>query len=273
MTVPRPSRRRRQRIDPAEKVQADAIRRARREAVSIERLAARMRLASFRAWMRSTVSRMSSLVPALLEQEGVALNDALTSLRPSAAWEAVTRHGPSYGGWMHGVAERFYLGLVASTSGVLPSRCDVQAELVLRCRASSSDHVVLNVVEHGIEIAVYGAGYQLATALGIGRLFVDQDLPEIAAAACIGHPIEEVTDLPLLVGRGLTVDSADRLSGGWVIGFAVDVVGLDLPWSTRGAPFATNTVRGGNGISCDDRAGARMSVLTGGNSAHAGSAL
>lgn len=226
MTVPMPRRRRRKRIDRDEKAQADAIRRARREAGAIERLAARMHLASFRAWMRATVSRMSSLVPALLEGEGVALDDALMRLRPGAAWTAVTRHGPSYGVWMHSVAERFYFGLVASTSGVLPSRGDVQAELVLRCRASSFDHVVLNVVEHGIEIAIGGAGYQLATARGVGRLFVTQDLPEAAAAACIGRPIEEVTDLPLLAGRGLTVDSADRRPGGWVLAFAVEELAL-----------------------------------------------
>ena len=217
-------------------MQADAIRRARREAIAIDRLAARLRLASFRGWMQTTVSRMSSLVPALLEGECVALEDALMRLRPSPAWKAVTRSGSADGGGAHTRSlKHFYLGMLAGVSQVLPTRGDVQGELVLRRRASTPGRTAVNVVGHRIEIAIQGPAHQLATANGVGRLLVKLDLPETVAVACVGRPLEEITDVPLLAGRGLTVDGAQRHAGGWVFGFAVDCVTIDLPWSDSSA--------------------------------------
>lgn len=208
---------------------------ARRDAKTLDRLLAELRIVAFRRWLATSVTQMSVLVPDLVSTEGRDLDCAVNALRPTRAW--------GFGASTVGTAKIRYLARVGAFyryatcggSGVRRDQRSVgpafcQGRVVLRAGTSPLERVVVEVVAGGLEVLIGADGFALRTIAGQGRLRLDRGLPDALAAACRGRSLDEIVDHALLRGRGFEVDDVVQHGSASTIVFRVGDLPVAMPW-------------------------------------------
>lgn len=190
----------------------------------LDRLVERMRLASFRTYLLATVETMSALVPDVLRLVGADVPTALQRLRPSRMWPMITKMEGEYG-----------------RTGPATNRCvRVAGRLVTRPAPLIGDTVITDdalgdwveakVFGGSLDVALRSNGFELSTQDGTGYIRLAASLPDTVISACIGRPLTDVVDHPLLHTGGFVIQNAANVGGASSLAFDIDRLPLELPW-------------------------------------------
>lgn len=205
--------------------------RAREEALMIDRLVETLRLASFRNYLGATVCSMSMIVPDVLAIAGSDVGSALHLIRPAHLWPSQTspqkpvkrrqashanrrwRSKPSFADpCVYGHSPPMLVGDAIISDGAL------------------GDWIAVSIFGDSLEIVLRGDGYQLSTHAGTAQIQLVDALPDTVAAACVGRPIAEVVDHPILRSVDFVIEDAMQDAGATRLYFAVGQTSLDPPW-------------------------------------------
>lgn len=213
---------------------AEAARwRALRESIAIDRVAGDMRLASFRAFLRATVSSMSALAPDVLGSVGFDVEQALGILRPVRNWlnDAHAYISPVRRPKGRRVGGGREWSIRVDLWGGEPH--DLRGDGIVR-EGALGDFLLIGILGSSLEIHLQGTAFQLTTRAGVAHLALDRTLPDMLAASCRGRPLDDVVDHALMRGRGLVVDEVLQTDCRSVLVFACGEIGLRTPWGTDG---------------------------------------
>lgn len=216
------------------KVRAAALRRALDEAVTIERMAEAARLQSYRAYLQATVGFVSPILLNAIARVDIPIDDVADLLRPPRGWP---RRDPGAQSYRQAAAAGLFEAAEtrAASAEVLDARVARGGRggaLHLETRALGL--LVVRVVGRSLEVALRLRASSISSIGGVGRLRTDRLLPETVTMDCIGRPVSEIVDHPLLRGRGWTVDRIEGRPDGagfTVLVFATGQEPLTLPWS------------------------------------------
>lgn len=201
-----------------------AGKRAREEALMLDRLVETLRLASFRSFLSATVDSMSSLVPDVLEMAGSDVASTLQRIRPGHMWPSITRLEDQYGRTGPAFNRKVRVG------GKLVTRpAPLMGDAVI-AEGALGDWVEAKVVGGSLEVTLRSGGFELTTQDGTGYIRLAGKLPATVLAACPGRPLAEVIDHPLLRPRGFVIDRATDVAGASSLTFNVGRLALQLPW-------------------------------------------
>lgn len=185
------------------------IRQARRQArfqhAEIEEVRDAAALAAFRAEIGAVIRSASPLLISLLGLEGLTFDSAVARLKPSELWPRRPRLSargckrPS-----HGHLLRYYL------LGIGPTQLSVPPLPSRRFDRDDGSYIVLQMVDHSLELAASIPPVWLKTRFGQLRVQLDTALPDTIAAACVGRMIEEVVDHEAWRGRGWRIVAVEE---------------------------------------------------------------
>lgn len=195
---------------------------ARDHADLADRLLADLRLTAFRSYLRSTVTRMSALIPDVLRTEGVEIDWMIHALRASGTWSAAASANPGDAACDRTVAP--------DGGGAAPSmraRHDGSASIV-RDRPGRS-RIGIEVVGGRLELRVESKACVLSTIAGLGQITLTSRLPEALAMACEGRTVDDVVDHDLLRGRGFAVVGVIQHDAASTILFTVGELPVEFP--------------------------------------------
>jgi hypothetical protein len=72
-----------------------------------------------------------------------------------------------------------------------------------------------------LDISLRTNGCELSTHDGTGYIRLPGLLPDVVIAACVGRPLTDVIDHPLLHGRGFVIQNASNVGGSASLAFEV----------------------------------------------------
>lgn len=219
-----------------EQMRKDAGRRARDEALMLDRLVECMRLASFRNYLGATVHSMSAIVPDVLATvpdvlatAGSDVTSALQRIRPGHLWPMSTAPKATTSK-MAQASRRGYpirtIGDARATTYRSPSRA---GDAVI-ADGAPGEWVEVAIVGDSLEVVLRSDGSELSTHAGFAHLRLAGSLPDTVLAACEGRPLDDVVDHPLLRGRGYVVARSSKLASASTLQFEVGRVALEMPW-------------------------------------------
>lgn len=205
--------------------------RARKEALMLDRLVETMRLANFRSYLVATVHSMSAIVPDVLAMAGTDVGSALQCIRPSHRWPGSTvarkmRHHPRSAPLFQRVAASpSFANPRAATYPLTPLVGDA-----IISEGAPGEWIEASILGDSLEIVLRSDGYELSTHAGTAHLKLASSLPATVTAACVGRPLIEVVDHPLLRAGGFVIERAAQAAGSTRLSFDVGQVSLELPW-------------------------------------------
>jgi hypothetical protein len=208
-----------------------AGRRAREEALMLDRLVETMRLASFRSYLAATVCSMSAIVPDVLATAGTDVASALQRIRPGHMWPMKMSSRKTFS---RRQAARLSHGRFPAPSFVDPCAVAYLPPLVVGdaiiSEGAPGDWIEASILGDSLEITLRSDGYELSTHAGTAHLKLAGALPVTVLAACAGRPLAEVVDHPLLRSGDYVIERAAQVSGSSRLSFNLGQVGLELPW-------------------------------------------
>ena len=200
-----------------------AGKRARDEVVEIKRKMERMRLASFRSYLGATVNTMSSLVPDVLALVGWDIASALQRMRPADAWPRITGFEAEYGRTKPRWSRLIKVGGGYARRPAPPIWTGVIAE------GTPGDRVEASIRGGSLDVTLQGDRFRLSTQDGTGYIQIEASLPDTVIAACVGRPLADLVDHPLLRSKDFVIEHAAQL-GGTALSFDTGRLDLVLPW-------------------------------------------
>lgn len=202
----------------------EAGRLARDEAAMLDRLVETIRLASFRSYLLATVETMSALVPDVLLMAGSDVATALQRLRPGHMWPMITKSEGEYGRTGATANRRIR---VAGRSVTRPA--PLIGDTVIS-EDALGDWVEAKVFGGSLDVSLRSAGFELSTHDGTGYVKLADLLPDTMVAACVGRPLTDVVEHPLLHSRAFVIQDAANVAGASSLTFDVGRLALELPW-------------------------------------------
>ena len=205
---------------------------ARYRVEEIERFRRAAIVAAFREELRSAIRSVSPFLLALLEVEGLNLDDVAHRIAPHQGWPRrprLSRHAGRVGKWdRHSL--RHYV------AGWSPNRRAV-ASFYRACHGytidrAGGDWFRVEVVDHSLEVIGEVGPVRFHTRFGELRLALGQDMPDALAIACIGRLIDEVVALDALRGRGWRISAVEAAEGsvaGRVLVVAIPSIAYRMP--------------------------------------------
>lgn len=185
------------------------IRRARRQArvqhAEIEKARDAATLMAFRVEIGAVIRSASPLLISLLARDGLTLDDAVARLEPSELWPRRPRLStrgckrPS-----HGHLLRYYLQRVG------PTQLSVPPLHSHRFDRTDGSYVILQAVDHSLELEASIPSIWLQTRFGELRVQFDEALPDTIATACVGRTIDEIVDHDAWRGRGWRIVAVEE---------------------------------------------------------------
>ncbi len=177
--------------------------------------------AAFREEIGTGVTRASPLLVALLDAEGLTLDDLAWMIMPPPGWpfaaSPLSRPTP---GSRRDSRVRFRAARGTVFAGVTIS---------VRC----GGRVHAQIVADSIEVRGRIGTVFVSTGSGMARLRVSGGVPKAVAHAAIGRPAAEVVDMPLLAGRDWSVVAVERSMSRNRSTFVVEVGSrpYSMPWA------------------------------------------
>lgn len=200
-----------------------AGRRARDEALMLDRLVETLRLASFRSYLLATVDSMSALVPAVLEMVGSDVPTALQRVRPSHLWPGSTETGSQR-------ARPESPDRPAKTrSGSAPRPAKLIGDAVI-ADGALGDWLEARIAGRSLDISLRSDCYEFSTRDGTGYILFVGLLPDTVVAAAEGRALTDVVDHPLFRSRGFVVDRAAQVGNRTSLTFDVGRMAVEMPW-------------------------------------------
>lgn len=204
---------------------------AREEALVIDRLVETMRLASFRAYLGATVCSMSTIVPDVLAMAGSDVVSALHRIRPGHLWPAHTSSRRTVGRRqpLRPTRGRYSAPKFADPSAFayLPP---LRVGDAIISEGALGDWIEVSISGDSLEVVLRSDGYELSTLAGTAHLKLMDALPDTVTAACVGRPVAEVVDHPLLRSVDFVIADVEQVEGATTLSFVVGQATLDAPW-------------------------------------------
>lgn len=168
-------------------------------------------LDAFRAEIGATVRLVSPLLLALLEHEGIAIDDLACRLRPAEGWPHRPRL-PAAEVRFRAMPEDLVWPIVSSERVGRPFATPVDEWHGVEIGNGAGDTIAIHVVDHSLEVAARLRGAWYTTLFGAAQVEVPGATLARMSAARPGRPLEEALSLPAIRGRGWVVEGAfDRL--------------------------------------------------------------
>lgn len=205
--------------------------RARKEALMLDRLVETMRLVSFRSYLAATVHTMSAIVPEVLAMAGTDVGSALQRIRPSHRWPASTVAREA--------RRRPRSARLSRRAAGSPSFADPRAAIysltplvgdAIISDGALGEWIEASILGESLEVVLRSEGYELSTHAGTAHLKLAGSLPATVTAACVGRPLVEVVDHPLLRAGGFVIERAAQVAGSTSLSFDVGRVDIGSPW-------------------------------------------
>lgn len=212
-----------------------ALEKARKEADTIEQVAAELRLASFRTYLQATVDGMSALVPDVLALAGADVARAFDAVRPGHLWPhrtAIRRSGGAAG-----IADKRFSAGGKGSAFAFPAG-SISGSLVgdaVIAEGLFGPWVEARVVGTSLEAVLRSDGFELVTRVGVAYLTMAGRLPQTVVALCRGRALDKVVDYHLLRGRGYVVDLAVSRGDRTSLLFKVGRTAIVPPWAKGSA--------------------------------------
>lgn len=92
------------------------------------------------------------------------------------------------------------------------------------------DYVEAKIFGGSLDVALRGDCFELSTQDGTGYVRYAGKLPDTVIAGCVGRPLTDVVDHPLLRSRGFVIEHAAQVGGASSLSFEVGRLGLELLW-------------------------------------------
>jgi hypothetical protein len=155
---------------------------------------------AFRAELGASVRRVSPVLLALLEREGLPLEEVVWSITPGLGWPFRPLSGATSarkGGRPAPVAERITdLRLRLSRAGTV-------------LRLYEGGRIRIEVVDGALEVGGRIGTVRVATRGNVARLTVPGTVPRAVAFAAVGHSADRLVDLAILRGRDWPVTAVE----------------------------------------------------------------
>jgi hypothetical protein len=205
-------------------VREAAGRRARDEALMLDRLVGTMRLASFRSYLLATVETMSALVPDVLGMAGSDVPSALQHIRPGHRWPMITNLGAE-----DGRSGRAFNRREKGAGKFVTRPAPLFGDAVI-AEGALGDWVEARIAGGSLDVTLRSESFELSTADGTGYIRIAATLPDTVLAACIGRPLADVVDHPLLRAHAYVIDHVAQVGRASSLAFKVGRLGLEMPW-------------------------------------------
>jgi hypothetical protein len=202
----------------------EASRRARDEALMLDRLVETLRLASFRSYLTATVVSMSALVPDVLALVASDVPSALQRIRPGSSWPSITKLEAEYGRTGPTTNRRVKVG-----KRFFKRPAPLMGDAVL-AEGALGDWVEAKIFGGSLDVTLRGGSFELSTQDGTGYVRCGGKLPDTVISACVGRPLTDVVDHPILQSRGFVISDAAQVAGASSLTFDVGRLPLELPW-------------------------------------------
>ena len=198
----------------------------------IETVMRRMMDSAFREEMGATVRSASPFLIALLDHDGIALDDAVQLIEPQRGWP----NHPQLGGVANArasqhVVRHYVASLLPKAKMASPYRARAHGFVFER---ADDDWLRIEVAGHSLEATARIGPVRFETRFCELRVELDGELPESLAIGCIGRPIEQVVDHPTLRGRGWLIKAVEDAAlpfVGPVIVVPNGAVAYRVPWA------------------------------------------